>query len=1049
MLNQYRSRLLTSTLLVSAALATQPAFAQSTPAPAATDATPAPAEIVVTGTLIRNPNLVASTPVNVVGKDEINLRQVNNAEEALRDIPGAVPSIGAQVNNGNNGSSYADLRGLGNFRNVVLLDGTRITPSSVVGRTDLNNIPLALIDRVDTLTGGAATTYGADAVSGVINFITRRDFSGVELNVGESITGRGDGESHRADLTVGANFDDGRGNVVLSVGYEKTHPVYQGDRKFAYNNYTTTSGGVGGSGTTVPARFTGLNNLVAKKPNYVVDQKTGALRPYVASTDAYNFNPFNIFQTPFERYNIYGAGHYDISDNIEVYTRGMFSKNKVNTIIAPSGDFGSALTIPYSSPFLPAAARNDFCKNFGVSQAQCDLAATATSPSDPNFRTFTTTVGRRSVEVGPRVSQYTTTMFDYRAGAKFNITSSISLDVSGAYGESENRQTETGYVLLSRLRTAVYTTSTTSCNLGASPTVNNSNPLLPPIAAAGAGTTAGSAVCVPVNIFSGVGGIPASAIPYLTGAATNAQFASLGQARALLSGDFGYHLPWADQPVSFALGGEYRNYRGNQSADVLSQTAGELGGAGGAVLNFDGAYDVREAYAELNAPIVADKPGFRSLTIEGGVRYSDYKVKAPGTPKYSTTTYKGGGTWEPFLGLKVRADYQRAVRAPNINELFAPSVTNLTSLATDPCSVGLAAGSKNTNQAALAALCVAQGAPASSIGNISNPSAQQANSTTAGGTYLRPETSDSYTLGVVLQPTFVPGLSISVDYYKIKIKHAISQPTVGDMINGCYGDSNGNGVTAASLTNPLCTLFRRNPVTGGLDGDPATTQGLVIPSSNSGKIMTDGIDVVANYRRDLHFAKLNLGFNGNWTHASKFQSLIPGSIIPPGYPGAGKPFGNIAINRECVGLYGADCGSPGSAGPNSSPGSLQPEFTWNQRTTLTFGALDVSLNWRHISAMKYEGTKDVVFSGVLTSGTLAGQTVNFTRIPAYNYLDLSFRVSVSTNLDVTLAITNLLDNDPPVVSTGIGSTAFNSGNTYPSTYDPLGRRFALGARLKF
>jgi outer membrane receptor protein involved in Fe transport len=1043
MLNQYRSRLLTSTLLVSAALATQPAFAQSTPAPAAPAADAAPTEIVVTGTLIRNPNLIASTPVNVVGKDEINLRQVNNAEEVLRDIPGAVPSIGAQVNNGNGGSAYADLRGLGNFRNVVLLDGTRIAPASVVGRTDLNNIPLALIDRVDTTTGGAATTYGADAVSGVINFITRRDFSGVELNVGESITGRGDGEAHRADLTVGANFDDGRGNVVLSVGYQKTHPVYQGDRKISQNNYTSTSGGKGGSGTTVPGRFTlgGVYNTILPA--------SGTLRPYSGSTDGYNFNPFNIFQTPFERYNIYGAGHYDISDSVEIYTRGMFSKNKVNTIIAPSGVFGSLLTIPYSSPYLPTNARNQFCTANGLTTAQCNAAAAATSPTDPNFKTFTTTVGRRMPETGPRVSQYSTTMFDYRAGAKFNITSSISLDVSGSYGESENRQTETGYVLLSRVRTAVYTTSTTSCNLGSSPTVNNANPLLPPLANAGAGTTG----CVPLNIFGPAGSITPAMASYLTGTATNAQFASLGQARALLSGDFGYNLPWAEQPISFALGGEYRNYRGNQSADALSQTAGELGGAGGAVLNYSGAYDVREAYAELNAPIVADKPGFRSLTLEAGVRYSDYKVKTTGNPGYSTTTYKGGGTWEPIQGIKIRGDYQRAVRAPNIAELFAPTVTGLTTVATDPCHAGLTATSTNTNKAALAALCIAQGAPVSSINqatlvsSIANPTAAQANVTTAGGTYLRPETSDSYTLGIVFQPSFVPGLSISVDYYKIKIKHAISQPTTGDLINGCYGNSSGTGVTAASLNNPICALFKRNPVTGGLDGDPATTQGLIVPSSNSGKIMTDGIDVVANYRRDLGFAKLNMSFDGNWTHASKFQSLVAGAVIPPGYPGAGGAL-PVSINRECVGLYGADCGSPGSAGPSSSPGSLQPEFTWSQRTTLTFGVLDVSLNWRHISKMKVEDGV-TYFVGTIASGSLAGTSVNFGRIPSYNYFDLSTRVSVSSNLDVTFTVTNLFDKNPPIVGGTIGTTSYNSGNTFPSTYDPLGRRFALGARLKF
>eukprot|EP01037_Dinobryon_pediforme_P027809 gene27809-30838_t len=252
-----RSILLGSTLFASAALGSAPAFAQTAPAtpPVDSAAQPAPAEtsgsdIVVTGTLIRNPNLVSSTPVSVIGSDELALLQTNTAEQVLRDLPGAVASIGSAVNNGNGGASYADLRGLGNFRNVVLLDGNRITPSNTVGRVDLNNIPLALVQRVETVTGGAATTYGADAVSGVINFVTRQDFSGVEATVSNQITERGDGHTYRADLTIGANFDDGRGNAVLSVGYQHSDPVYQGARNIAVNNYTSTSGAAGGSGTT-------------------------------------------------------------------------------------------------------------------------------------------------------------------------------------------------------------------------------------------------------------------------------------------------------------------------------------------------------------------------------------------------------------------------------------------------------------------------------------------------------------------------------------------------------------------------------------------------------------------------------------------------------------------------------------------------------------------------------------------------------------------------------------------------------------------------------
>ncbi len=1035
MLIPYRTRLLSSTLLLGAALTASPAFAQmadpdsqpktgvqsnnpAAPAagmstqdsapPAAPDSTDT---IVVTGTLIRNPNLVSSSPVSVVGQEELNLRQVNNAEQVLRDLPGAVASIGSAVNNGNGGASFADLRGLGNFRNVVLLDGQRIVPSSAVGRVDLNNIPLALIERVDTLTGGAATTYGADAVSGVINFITRSDFSGIELNLGEQITENGDGETNRLDLTVGSNFDDGRGNVVFSVGYQNSDPVYQSDRRYSRNSYTSTSGAVGGSGTTVPSRFS-----VTGVGNRQINPTTGALGPVTP----FNFAPYNVFQTPFERFNMFGAGHYEVADNIEVYTRGMFSKNTVSTIIAPSGIFGSVLAVPFSNPYLPAAARATFCANnptftaAGVqvaqlTAAQCAAAAAATSINDPNFRYFNVATNRRTTEVGPRISDYTTTIFDYRAGIKLGITESISLDLSGGYGESENQQNIQNYVLTSRARSAAFATNTTTC-LGGAP--------------GGAPVDAGNG-CVPLNLFGPDGSISPSQVSYLTANSTSTNRASLAQARALLSGDFGATSPWAEDPVGFALGGEYRKYRASQDSDILSQTAGELGGAGGAAPTFSGGYEVYEAYGEVIAPLISDRPFFKSLTLEAGVRYSNYKINSDAAPGYDTWTYKGAGTWEPVDGVKIRGSYQRAVRAPNINELFSPVSTALTNLSYDAC-----AGAAPVTNANLRAVCLAQGATAAQIGNIEPPTAAQANFTGGGNINLRPEKSDSFTLGVVFQPSFVPGLSITVDYYNIKIDDAISQATAGDAYNLCFGDQNGSGITAASATDPLCTQIRRNPATGALDGDAATTPGLFILPSNLGRIKTDGIDLGVSYRRDLGFAKLNLSFLGNWTNRSIFQAT-PASDV-----------------RSCVGLYGQNCGSPASAGPNSSAGSLQPEFTWNQRTTLTFGAVDVSLLWRHLSSMEVEPGV-TAFQGTLTAGSLAGREVNFGRIKAYDYFDLSARVGVSDNFDLTATMMNVFNRNPPIVGSTIGSTSFNSGNTYPSTYDALGRRFAVGARFKF
>ena len=1024
-----RERLLASTIIAGALAAAAPAFAQEAggtlPAPPTTPSgvqttestTPAPdstGEIVVTGSLIRNPALVASAPVSVIGQEEVQLRASNTAEEVLRDLPGAVPSIGSAVNNGNGGQSFVDLRGLGTNRNLVLLDGIRLTPASLLGSVDLNDIPLALIARTESLTGGAATTYGADAVSGVVNFVTRQDFSGVEIDAGTRITGQGDGTYYHADITIGGNFDEGKGNAVLSIGYQHSDPVYQGDRNQSLFNVDSFSGRTGagaGSGTTVPARFS-----IPGQGTLQINPATGAL---VNTFSLYNFNPYNIFQTPFIRFNVYGAAHYDISDSIQVYSRGLFSKNQVNTIIAPSGIFGVALQIPYSNPYLPAAARNQFCAANGLSTAQCNAAAVATNPSDPNFRSFNTTVSRRTPDIGPRVSQYTTQYFDYRAGMKFNITKSINLDISGGYGESTNTQQELGYLETSRARAAVWATNPTTCLTTNLPSGASSDP-----------------GCVPLNLFGDNGSISAAQAGYQQVTATNSVFTSLGQARALLTGDFGYTSPFASTPISFAAGAEYRKYTAAQTADQVSATAGQLGGAGGAVVPFRGAYDVVEGYGEVIAPLVSDKPFFQSLQVEGGYRYSHYKVEAAGNPSFNAKTWKAAGSWAPVEGIKFRGDYQHAVRAPSISELFTPVSTGLVSQTIDPCA------SFDTNNKRIQTLtpgsnlyniCLAQGATASTINSIQLPSANQANITTGGNVNLRPEKANSYTLGVVLNPRqFIPGFTLTVDYYHIKITNAITTPTIADLLQSCFGPAPYTSPPANAASSD-CTAIRRNPSTGGLDGDPATTGGVFGVLTNAGTLATSGIDLSANYRRDLGIAKLNLSFFGNWTRSAKFQATP------------------LSINRECVGYYSANCGGAG-APSTGQIGSLQPEFTWNQRTTLTFGSVDVSALWRHISSMKQEPLQQAStpgFIGTISGGSLNGKQVNFQKISAYNYIDLATRLGVGENVDLTLTVQNLFDKGPPLVGTGIGAQSFNSGNTYPSTYDSLGRVFAVGARLKF
>jgi iron complex outermembrane recepter protein len=979
---RWRRRLLASAgLCISYAV---PGFGQvPVPVPVAVtdDAT-----IVVTGSLINNPGLVQSSPVSVIGADEMALRQSNVAEDILRTIPGIVPSIGSAVNNGNGGASYVDLRGLGINRNLVLLDGTRLVPAGPVSAADLNSLPLSMLERTDILTGGASTTYGADAVAGVVNFITRKDFSGVELNASEQISEKGDGNTWRADLTVGGNFDDGKGNAVFSIGYQKADPVFQGARDFGVFNISSFSGLRGGSPTAVPSFVTGARNAegTANLGRSQIDPATG-----LAGTAAtlFNFNPFNLYATPFERFNMFGSAHYEIADNINVYTQGIFSKNRVKTIAAPSGSFNEALSVPLSNPYLPAGLRNQFCASDvdpdaavytpRFTPAECAAAASATNPNDPVFRTVDTEIGRRFVEAGTRNTSYTTTFFQYKAGIGGSITDRISFDVFGAYGENENVAKNDGGGLLSRLVNAIDATNPDTC-LGR------------------------DARCVPINLFGPSGSITPEQLAYVAGVSTTSTtFSRLGQVHGVVSGDVGFSSPGANDPISFAIGAEYRRYTAGTTSDLPTTTPGEILGGGGATPDSTGSYDVKEAFGEINAPLLQDAPFAHSLTLELGGRYSDYSSSG------GNSTWKVGGSWEPVAGLKFRGNYQKAVRAPDVSELFAPNVTALASLGNDPC-----AGAAPVGNANLRAICIAQGAPANTIGAISNPSSNQPNATVGGNRTLGVERARTYTFGVVVTPTAVPGLSVTVDYYHIRITDAVSAPTVGDQINDCFGAGN----PGLALT-PFCTAsFGRNPLTGGLDGSTATTPGIFLPLSNLGTILTDGIDVSANYRRGIGFARLALSFQGNWTHRAKFQAS-PSSLF-----------------RECVGFYSSNCGGVGS-------GSIQPKFSFNQRTTLTVGAVDLSLLWRYIDGVRQEPDDIVNGNGPVFEG--------FGTIGAKHYFDLTGRVAVNDQLSLILTVQNLLDQQPPFVGTGVGTTAFNGGNTYPSTYDTIGRRFAVSARLRF
>lgn len=921
--------------------------------------------VVVTGTRVKNPNLEQASQIQVVGENEIAFQNADAAEELIRQLPGVAPGIGPNVNNGQGGAATLNLRNLGTNRNIILLDSQRIVLFGLAGETDTNLIPVSLIERVELVTGGASSVYGADAIAGVTNFITKRDFSGVELQTSYRITEESDGQVFRTELTFGGDFADGRGNAAFSIGYRDQNPVLQGDREIGEVSLSSASGLRQGSATAAPGSLFAPGVIAGG-----LDPATGAI--VVGVNNDFNFSPLNLFQTPQERYNIYAQANYDITDAIEAYGSAFFVRTFVEANLAPSGTFTNTWQLPLSNPFLPTPFRNQLCGALAIAQATCDAAAAATSLTDPNYREVSFQFGRRFVEAGPRVQQFTTDAFQLTTGLRGDLSETWSWDVSGTYGESTQDQVRTGWGLASRLQQSLRAFDTTTCAV----------------------TTGG---CVPINLFGAPGTLGQGAVDFVTQAATSQTLqTSLANVIASVNGDLGsFRSPWAENPIGVAFGGEYREYATTRTSDLATSTPNEVLGAGAPAPAVQGRYDSYEAFAEVIAPVLENVPFIKSLQIEAGVRYSDYSTTG------TSVTWKAGGNWIINDDFRIRGVYQRAVRSPNIGELFAPQVVGLNNLTTDPCQQALPVGN-----AALTALCVATGVPAGLIGTVIPPIAGQVNQTTGGNPLLDVETASTFTAGIVGTPAFLPNLTFSFDYFNINISDAISTPAVGDVVNGCF-----SAVLNPSQTfNAFCALIGRNPGTGSLNGPQSDTPGIILAASNLGTFNTSGFDWSLSYNRDVG-ALGSLAFNHQGTHTleNRFQAN-PNSI-----------------DRDCVGFYGVNC----------DPG--QPKWQFNQRVTWSYDHFDVSLRHRFIGGLAVDPTQPGA----------AGLFPAFKSIDAANYFDLTARFTLREGIDLTATVDNLLDKGPPVVGNTIGSTAFNSGNTFPTIYDALGRTYTATLRASF
>jgi iron complex outermembrane receptor protein len=962
-------------------------------------------EIVVTGTRIPSPNLTSIAPVTTIGNADIKAQGITRIEDITNSLPQVFAGQGSMISNASSGTATVDLRGLGANRTLVLIDSRRLMPGDPgLPAADLNFIPAALVERVDVLTGGASATYGADAVAGVVNFIMLKNFEGVRLDAQYSgyqhdnhegaiqsvlrtaqasatdpsqfkfPTGSSfDGEGSEVSLIIGANAPDGKGNVTAYANYRQNNPVLEGQRDFsacALNSGTTfAASGCGGSSTAFPARF---GNLVVDSsgPGNTFRARTGA--------DVFNFGPQNFFVRPDERYSLGAFAHYEIAPWADAYMDTMFMDDRSTAQIGAGGIFAGTFNVNCANPLLSAQEASLLPSTTG--------ASCAANPAGQ----FSGTVGRRLVgaEGGGRITDFRHTDYRIVIGLKGDLGKNWNYDGYMQYGSVQLSQQQTGNLNSNRIQQAL--------NVVSGP----NGPQCAPGADAG---------CVPLNIFT-TAPISAAALNFLKADSfavgnTNERVASLAFTGKL--GDYGFKSPWANDGVGVALGAEYRREHLDSAADFLAAN-GLVDGNGAASPPVSGSFDVYELFGEARVPLISDMPFAKDLSLELGYRFSDYSSVG------DTNTYKVAGEWEVIDGVRFRAGYNRAVRAPNVQELFAPPNVALDG-SEDPCA-GLAASNPLVAQCAKAFnLTTAQ-----VLAIEKNPSPQY-NGQLGGNPNLKPEISDTYTAGIVYQPKFVPGLSVSLDYFNIKVDSFIAPFGENLILNQCV-----------QTLNPLfCGLIHREPGNNSLWLDPT---GFVTDiTQNTGSLKTTGVDLNVAYRSDL--SSLGLGDNGS-VNVSLVGTWLDSLDIQP-LPG-GASF-------NCAGLYGTVCQGPNGEGP-APKWRHKMRFTWN--TPYSYGDwfknLSMSAQWRYYSKVTLDAFQS---NPQLNNPGLAYDTDRM--LASRSYLDLTANFTLHSNVNVRVGVNNVFDKDPPIIGASNCPAGPCNGGTYPQVYDALGRFVFVGLSADF
>lgn len=929
----------------------------------------APAGIVVTGSRLAT-GFSMPTPVTAIGADELAKTSPTTVAESLAQLPalsGTQVSSSSGRGSGNsqsNGQSLLNLRGMGPYRTLVLFNGARMGPSNSVGSVDVNIIPKELIRQVDVVTGGASASYGSDAVAGVVNFVLDTKFQGLKLSATKGITTYGDAANTSAAAAFGTSLGD-RFHIIGSAEYFTAEGIQYGLNGRQWMDFPEAGypNPAGTPATITPvnvrvsnASYGGLITAVAGCPTgdpgaacrALVGKEfvgNGVVQPFEYGTNVGagfmtgGGGPIatNGISPDAERISGYLHAEYEVADNHTLWAEGLWARNYTYVSAQPARINGATNFMIYEgNPYLPSSISSLF-------------AATAGTQT---FR-----LARYSIDWPSTDVLGVTKTWRVAGGAKGDLGAGWSYDLMGAY-----QHTHQDLDIFNTIENRKYAAADAVIDPA-------TNKIVCRVTLTNPGLYPG---CVPINLFGNNVADPASTSWFMGWNTADLDLNQLN-GEANIRGDLGFGLPAGS--ITTAFGAAARKLTARRQVDALSAInidATGIRGMPASLVNRYGSYQfynpspikgettVYEGYGEIGIPLIANTPLFQSLDATVAGRYTHYSQSG------WEPTWKLGLNWTVNPDVRFRLTYSQDARAPSVVELFnTAQVTTQNSLA--PFST--------------AATVYRLGGQTISVGNRT----------------LEPEGARTLTAGVVLTPSFIPGLQMSLDYYRIKIKGAILAPGAQNIVDGCY---NGN--------TDYCSLIIYNnaPVTKTILGALRADDPVFItnPLLNLGEEKYEGLDFEAAYRTDLGAGNVRFRLTANYN----IDIRTPAGCIP-----GSNEVGSLTLNCP------------------------YPRFRANLSANYTLGAFNLFIQERMIG------------SGVRDKSLVEGVTIDENRVPATWYTDLNLAVNIGEafggEAELTLNITNLFNQAPRNTSATTRSWVESSNN---GIYDLLGRRFVAGVRFK-